>query len=282
MNPTSISNVICRFGKMQLLGLMIFAKLMHPGIAHCGNLSFGYDSLNRLTNVNYDNGSVLSYTYDPAGNRLTYSGVVAADTSPPNISLTTPTSGTSLTTSNATVNLSGRAADNTAVTLITWANDRGGIGTASGTTSWAINGIPLQAGLNVISITAYDAAGNVGVATLNVTYVTPPVLQITGLTTIANATAELTVIGPTGGVVEVDTSTNLVDWYALGVVTNLTGSFQFPFPLSLSEVERFFRLIDVSGNVSANSWAISAGGSGDRSEERRVGKECRSRWSPYH
>src|SRR5256885_69501 len=23
-------------------------------------------------------------------------------------------------------------------------------------------------------------------------------------------------------------------------------------------------------------------GSGERSEERRVGKECRSRWSPYH
>ena len=25
-----------------------------------------------------------------------------------------------------------------------------------------------------------------------------------------------------------------------------------------------------------------AGVSGSRSEERRVGKECRSRWSPYH
>ena len=24
------------------------------------------------------------------------------------------------------------------------------------------------------------------------------------------------------------------------------------------------------------------GGKGARSEERRVGKECRSRWSPYH
>src|SRR5258708_15157792 len=24
------------------------------------------------------------------------------------------------------------------------------------------------------------------------------------------------------------------------------------------------------------------GGTGERSEERRVGKECRSRWSPYH
>ena len=38
-------------------------------------------------------------------------------------------------------------------------------------------------------------------------------------------------------------------------------------------------------------WAISLDGDGDggglvadlhRSEERRVGKECRSRWSPYH
>ena len=27
------------------------------------------------------------------------------------------------------------------------------------------------------------------------------------------------------------------------------------------------------GNNTADSW---------RSEERRVGKECRSRWSPYH
>ena len=27
---------------------------------------------------------------------------------------------------------------------------------------------------------------------------------------------------------------------------------------------------------------IPAGREDDRSEERRVGKECRSRWSPYH
>src|SRR3989449_4305747 len=27
---------------------------------------------------------------------------------------------------------------------------------------------------------------------------------------------------------------------------------------------------------------VSSGWQGDRSEERRVGKECRSRWSPYH
>ena len=27
---------------------------------------------------------------------------------------------------------------------------------------------------------------------------------------------------------------------------------------------------------------IALGRAGTRSEERRVGKECRSRWSPYH
>ena len=29
-------------------------------------------------------------------------------------------------------------------------------------------------------------------------------------------------------------------------------------------------------------WHIAVGDSETRSEERRVGKECRSRWSPYH
>jgi YD repeat-containing protein len=48
-------------------------------------LNFSYDSLNRVTNVNYGNGSVISYTYDSAGNRLTYSAVTnnAVTTSPP-------------------------------------------------------------------------------------------------------------------------------------------------------------------------------------------------------
>ena len=32
--------------------------------------------------------------------------------------------------------------------------------------------------------------------------------------------------------------------------------------------------------VGLGTWAM--GGPVGRSEERRVGKECRSRWSPYH
>src|SRR5256885_10773796 len=36
------------------------------------------------------------------------------------------------------------------------------------------------------------------------------------------------------------------------------------------------------GRSAAVERGLCAGGGARRSEERRVGKECRSRWSPYH
>ena len=44
--------------------------------------------------------------------------------------------------------------------------------------------------------------------------------------------------------------------------------------------------VQVGATVAKNIVALRKGGSwtsnSNRSEERRVGKECRSRWSPYH
>ena len=37
---------------------------------------------------------------------------------------------------------------------------------------------------------------------------------------------------------------------------------------------------EVAACESGGDWSINTGNG--RSEERRVGKECRSRWSPYH
>ena len=48
-----------------------------------------------------------------------------------------------------------------------------------------------------------------------------------------------------------------------------------------SVVDTIPAAIDLSGGSAkdaSGSWRVS----GHRSEERRVGKECRSRWSPYH
>jgi len=44
------------------------------------------------------------------------------------------------------------------VAAVSWAKDQGGSGTATGSTIWFANGITLQPGLNVISVTAADDA----------------------------------------------------------------------------------------------------------------------------
>src|SRR2546422_8572934 len=52
----------------------------------------------------------------------------------------------------------------------------------------------------------------------------------------------------------------------------------FPY-LQVSEVLHEWIVSEVVGAVTDPFTAAAGGG---RSEERRVGKECRSRWSPYH
>ena len=56
-------------------------------------------------------------------------------------------------------------------------------------------------------------------------------------------------------------------------VTNLTFEYEGSFEPVFEEI---------SFSVDTN-WKLGfIGRNGKRSEERRVGKECRSRWSPYH
>ena len=43
-----------------------------------------------------------------------------------------------------------------------------------------------------------------------------------------------------------------------------------------------FRMLEPHLKGRAIASALEAGCGTGRSEERRVGKECRSRWSPYH
>ncbi|HEY1303763.1 MAG TPA: PA14 domain-containing protein [Vicinamibacterales bacterium] len=98
------------------------------------------------------------------------------DTAAPAIVITSPTSGTTFTTTASTLTLGGTASDNVGVTQVTWVNDRGGSGTATGTTSWSISGIALAANANTITVSARDAAGNTATDVITVTSssVTPP------------------------------------------------------------------------------------------------------------
>src|SRR5439155_787194 len=90
------------------------------------------------------------------------------DTTAPTLTIASPTSNPTFSTSTTLLTLGGTASDNVGVTQVTWANS-GGSGTASGTTSWAASGIVLQTGTNVLAVQARDAAGNTATASLTVT-----------------------------------------------------------------------------------------------------------------
>jgi hypothetical protein len=93
----------------------------------------------------------------------------AADTIAPSLTISSPTANATLVTGSPTLTLGGSASDNVGVTQVTWANDRGGSGVATGTTTWTTGTITLQSGLNTLSVTARDAANNRTTRTLRVT-----------------------------------------------------------------------------------------------------------------
>jgi hypothetical protein len=112
---------------------------------------------------------------DNASNQSDWSAVwkFTLDTSAPIIQITDPTTNPTYPTDQPTINIGGTATDNIEVTQVTWSNNRGGNGIASGIDPWSISNINLYSGDNVITVTAKDAANNSGTDTLTVTY-TPP------------------------------------------------------------------------------------------------------------
>lgn len=109
-----------------------------------------------------------------------------ADVTIPTVTITGPTSSPTYDTTTGILTLSGTASDNVAVALVSWSNDRGGGGTATGTTSWTIPLIALE-GANVITVRSQDSSGNLSTPdTITVTY-TPPVETPPGSSTTTHA-----------------------------------------------------------------------------------------------
>jgi hypothetical protein len=88
----------------------------------------------------------------------TTTGGSGTDATPPTLTVASP-GATTVSTSAATIAFSGTASDNVGVSLVTWSTNTGQAGTATGTASWSAS-IPLLVGSNVVTIKAYDAAGN--------------------------------------------------------------------------------------------------------------------------
>ncbi len=83
------------------------------------------------------------------------------------IRISSPT-GAVISTTSATLNVSGTASAGNGVNRVTWQTAAGANGQASGTTQWTITGIPVLTGTNTIMLRAYDTAGNAAWASLTV------------------------------------------------------------------------------------------------------------------
>jgi hypothetical protein len=160
------------------------------------------------------------------------------DTTPPTVSITSPTSAATYLTNVSSINLGGTASDNVGVTQVTWSNNRGGSGTASGTVNWSITGIALQSGTNLITVTAHDAAGNSGNAALTVTYNLPAL-------GIANQNSSIVLTWPTnavGFILEYATNLPAANWTTNSSSPSIVNG-QYTVTNTISNATKFYRLI---------------------------------------
>jgi parallel beta-helix repeat protein len=158
-----------------------------------------------ITGISLNAGSNLIYVNatDSAGSVGTDTITVTRDSTVPTCTITSPTSDPTYSINVATIDLSGTASDNIGVSMVNWSNAvTGASGTASGTTSWTITGIALNVGSNLITVTVRDAAGNIGVDSITVTYTPPVGLTVAGTASPTSGANPLTVsftCTPSGG-----------------------------------------------------------------------------------
>jgi uncharacterized protein (TIGR03437 family) len=105
-----------------------------------------------------------------AGRTFTVVQPGRVDVESPEIAITDPQGSPTVVNTSGSINIAGTTRDNNAVTSVVWTTDRGSGGTAtlSAGTRWAASNVPLAPGMNVITVTARDAAGNLGRTSLSV------------------------------------------------------------------------------------------------------------------
>ena len=120
--------------------------------------------------------TVYVWYKDSDGNiSATASDSITVDMTAPVVTITSPTSGSAYTSLANTINLGGNVTEGgSGIAGVTWSSDKGGSGTASGTTGWTISGISLTDGDTIIAVTATDGAGNTGTDTITVSYSETP------------------------------------------------------------------------------------------------------------
>jgi hypothetical protein len=221
-----------------------------------------YTGLSDASHIFYVRAIDAAGNVDPTPASYTWT----SDATPPTVSIVSPTSSATYATGSSLLTLSGTANDNNAVTQVTWSNNRGGSGTASGTTSWTAGGIVLQGGSNILTVTARDAAGNTAPATLTVTYTAPdttPPVRSNGAPsgTLAAGTTQTTLSLTTNenAVCRFATSAGVAYGSMPNTFTTTGGTTHSTTVSGLTggSYSYFVRCQDSSGNANPDDFAVS-------------------------
>lgn len=203
------------------------------------------------------------------------------DNAAPIITILSPTTASSYDSPTPRLTLSGTATDDSGIAQITWANERRALsGTAAGTSKWAISEIPLESGLNRITITARDVRGRTSQALLQVLFRQGPVIvtvSTLGATAMApDKDGNLYLLGPIyKAVAKLDSKTGTLTRYAGGgdssdaVLPALQAAFLTPTGVAVDQAGNLFitdaenqRLYKVTpgGQLTTLAGALRVGG----------------------
>jgi YD repeat-containing protein len=146
-----------------------------------GQRIYGYDELNRLIRVLYEDGSVIEYTYDGAGNRLTLSVVAQEAISTPSTP-TGPASGTTGTSYTYTTGGSSSSLGHSVQYLFDWGDGTNSdwlpVGQMSASKSWTSAGtynVKAQArcSIHTSKVSPWSGILSVGISSPDTTPPTP-------------------------------------------------------------------------------------------------------------
>lgn len=197
-----------------------------------------------------------------------------APAAPTAIQIMQPAASDSYTTTSSAITISGAASDSSGIDRVTWVNSRGGSGQATGTTSWSAAPIPLLAGQNVITVTAY--ARNSGTASRSLTVsctpapptptkpgndTTAPTLTILSPATTNMFTSATTIVF--SGTASDNVGVASVAWSSStggsGPATGTTSWTTPPIPLLVGSNLITIRASDAAGNVGWRSVMVTRG-----------------------
>lgn len=213
-----------------------------------------------------DSRGKLHVTYVDYGNLWYATNSIPSDVSAPTISITSPSSSGSYSTTSNTVTVSGTATDDIGVTSVTWTNDRGGSGTATGTTSWSVGSIALLTGDNVITVTAHDLSGKSTSDSITVTYtpdVTDPMVSIAYPPSTVTTDVDHIAAGDIFGTASDDVDITLVTCHnnANGADATVVGTISWAtssdMPLALGSNIIVVTAFDSSGNSGTDTISVT-------------------------